>query len=110
MADVQNDRRRNGLKVGVALVILLSVGFAAAFGLLDRSSAQQTRPATGLPPAVPVLATRAIRQDVPEYLFGLGSVQAFNSVQVRSRVDGTLMQVPVTEGQDVQQGDVLAVI
>ena len=38
------------------------------------------------------------------------SVQAFNSVQVRSRVDGTLMQVPVTEGQEVKQGDILAVI
>ena len=37
-------------------------------------------------------------------------MQAFNAVQVRSRVDGTLMQVPVTEGQDVKEGDILTVI
>ena len=38
-------------------------------------------------------------------LRGLGTVQAFNAVTVRARVDGTLMQVPVTEGQEVKQGD-----
>ena len=47
---------------------------------------------------------------MPLYFTGLGTVQAFNSVQVRSRVDGTLMQVPVTEGQEVKEGDILAVI
>ena len=47
---------------------------------------------------------------MPLYLRGLGSVQAFNSVQVRSRVDGTLMQVPVTEGQEVKEGDILTVV
>src|SRR5262249_30268377 len=61
-------------------------------------------------PAVPVKVTHTARQDVPHFLFGLGQVQAFNSVLVRARVDGTLMQVPVTEGQDVKQGDVLAII
>jgi multidrug efflux system membrane fusion protein len=50
------------------------------------------------------------RQDVPLYFSGLGLVQAFNAVQLRSRVDGTLMQVPVVEGQEVKEGDVLAVI
>ena len=47
---------------------------------------------------------------MPLYFTGLGSVQAFNSVQVRSRVDGTLMQVPVTEGQEVKEGDILTVV
>ena len=37
-------------------------------------------------------------------------MQAYQSVLVRARVDGTLMQVPVTEGQDVKQGDLIAVI
>ncbi|MDR3529882.1 MAG: efflux RND transporter periplasmic adaptor subunit [Rhodopila sp.] len=54
--------------------------------------------------------TRAARQDVPSWLRGLGTVQANYAVQLRPRVDGTLTQVPVKEGQDVKQGDLLAVI
>lgn len=59
---------------------------------------------------IPVLAGRAEKRDVPIYLDGLGTVQAFNLVQVRAMVDGPLMEVRFREGQDVKQGDVLAVI
>jgi multidrug efflux system membrane fusion protein len=109
MADVQDGPRRAGLKLAIGFAILLAAGVGLAFSLADRSSAQQARP-QGPPAAVPVTVARSVRQDVPLYFSGLGSVQAFNAVQVRSRVDGTLMQVPVTEGQEVKQGDVLAVI
>jgi multidrug efflux system membrane fusion protein len=60
--------------------------------------------------AVPVTVTRAMKQDVPVWLRGLGTVQAYYAVQLRPRVDGTLTQVPVKEGQDVKQGDLLAMI
>lgn len=60
--------------------------------------------------AIPVTVTKAQLQDVPVWLRGIGTVQALNTVSVRARVDGTLMQVPVTEGQLVKQGDLLAVI
>lgn len=60
--------------------------------------------------AVPVTTVHASRIDFPVYLRGLGQVQAAASVLVRARVDGTLMQVAVTEGQTVQQGDLVAVI
>ncbi len=60
--------------------------------------------------AVPVSIAKAERQDVPVWLRGIGTVQALNTVTVRARVDGTLMQVPVTEGQMVKQGTLLAVI
>ena len=60
--------------------------------------------------AVPVTVTTASKQDVPIWLRGLGTVQAYYAVQLRPRVDGTLMQVPVAEGQDVKQGALLAVI
>lgn len=62
------------------------------------------------PSAVPVSVEKVTRQDVPIWLRGLGTVQANYSVQLRPRVDGTLMEVPVREGQDVKQGDLLAVI
>jgi multidrug efflux system membrane fusion protein len=70
--------------------------------------AEAQPPASG--PAVPVTVTSAVRRDVPIWLRGLGTVQAYFAVQLRPRVDGTLTQVPVKEGQDVKQGDLLAVI
>ena len=60
--------------------------------------------------AVPVTTTSAARQDFAVYLSGLGSVQAFNTVLIRARVDGTLVQFVPTEGQEVKQGDLIAVI
>lgn len=60
--------------------------------------------------AVPVTVTTAVRRDVPIWLYGLGTVQAYYAVQIRPRVDGTLTQVPVKEGQNVKRGDLLAVI
>ena len=88
-----------------ALRIAISVGLA----LGGRSIAQPT-PRAGGAPAVPVTAANVVRQDVPVWLRGIGTVQALNTVTVRARVDGTLMQVPVTEGQIVKQGTLLAVI
>ena len=59
---------------------------------------------------VPVSVTPVARKDVPIFLRGLGTVLALQTVQLRSQVDGVLLKVPVTEGQDVKQGDVLAII
>jgi multidrug efflux system membrane fusion protein len=62
------------------------------------------------PQLIPVQVASAKREDVPIYLTGLGTVQAFNTVTVRSRVDGQLQQVLFTEGQMVKKGALLAVI
>ena len=59
---------------------------------------------------VPVVAGQAERRDFPVYLNALGTVQAYNSVTVRARVDGELQQVYFQEGQNVQKGDLLAQI
>src|ERR1700726_1390276 len=59
---------------------------------------------------VPVVAGKAEQKDVPIYLDGLGTVQAFNTVTVHPRVDGALVQVNFTEGQDVKTGDLLVVV
>ncbi len=57
---------------------------------------------------VPVLAARAELRDVPIWLDALGTVQAYNQVQVRAVVEGPLLEVLFREGQDVKRGDVLA--
>ena len=59
---------------------------------------------------MPVLAATPRIQDVPVYLEGVGSVRALNNVIVRSQVDGKLIAVNFTEGQDVKKGDVLGEI
>jgi membrane fusion protein, multidrug efflux system len=59
---------------------------------------------------VPVVAGTVTSEDFPIYLDGLGTVQAFNTVTIRSRVDGQLQRLFFTEGQDVRQGNMLAQI
>ncbi|GMP02223.1 efflux RND transporter periplasmic adaptor subunit [Bradyrhizobium sp. TM239] len=59
---------------------------------------------------VPVLAASPRVQDVPVYLDGVGAIRALNTVTVRSQVDGKLISVNFTEGQDVKKGDVLGEI
>jgi membrane fusion protein, multidrug efflux system len=60
--------------------------------------------------SVPVVATPARRGDMPVTIAGLGTVNALNTVTVRSRVDGQLVRVAFLEGQLVSAGDVLAEI
>ena len=59
---------------------------------------------------IPVTATAVTSEDFPVYLDGLGTVQAYNSVQVNARVSGLIQEIRFQEGQEVKQGDVLAVI
>jgi multidrug efflux system membrane fusion protein len=61
-------------------------------------------------PTVPVVVATAQKGDLPVYFTGLGTVTAFNTVTVHSRVDGQLISVNFTEGQFVHAGDVLATI
>lgn len=61
-------------------------------------------------PRTPVVAVAAKLSDVSVYLDGLGSVTPINTVVVRSRVDGQLMEVRFREGQNVRRGDLLATI
>jgi membrane fusion protein, multidrug efflux system len=59
---------------------------------------------------VPVVVATAQRGDLPVYLNGLGTVTAFNTVTVRSRVDGQIVKINFTEGQFVHEGDALVEI
>lgn len=73
----------------------------------EQSPQTQTNPQAA---RQPVTATEVSTLDVPIYLDGLGTVQASNTVAIRSQVDGKLQSVNFVEGQQVKKGDTLAVV
>jgi multidrug efflux system membrane fusion protein len=96
----------------VIILALAAAGGGAAWYLSEPATAvTPPKPAVAAAtPGVPVLSGVAARADVALYLSGLGTVQAFNTVTVKARVDGHLDKVAFTEGQDVKAGDLLAQI
>jgi len=63
---------------------------------------------SGPAPSVPVTVAAVTKEDFPVYLTGLGTVQGFNTVTVRTRVDGQINQIAFKEGQFVKEGDLIA--
>lgn len=101
--------RRTMLRIG-APIVLVALCAAVLVGRELRGSAAAAAPQAAPPPAVPVEAAAARRGDVPVYLTGLGTVQALNTVTVKTRVDGQLQTISYQEGQHVDAGQVLAQI
>jgi multidrug efflux system membrane fusion protein len=98
-------------KSRLVLVCLGAVGMCAlAATVVVVRASPMPPPVAAAPPSVPAVVARARRHDVPIYTTGVGTVQAYQSVLVRARVDGTLLSIPVREGQDVRRGDLIAVI
>jgi multidrug efflux system membrane fusion protein len=106
-------------RIGFALVCLFLVAGVAYYWAPWQPTAQQqtakkgkgkrgTISSTGDP--VPVLAIDARIADIPVYLDGVGTARALNTVTVRPQVDGKLISISFTEGQDVPKGFVLAKI
>ena len=93
--------------------ITISLGLVFIAGLTScngPSSTPSRARASGPPPSVPVTVAQATKEDLPVYLSGLGSVQAYYTVSLKSRVDGQLTDVKFREGEHVNKGDLLAVI
>ena len=93
------------------LIALLVVGVAGYFGL-GRTLWPPGPPsgARAVTAAIPVAVGAVQRADVPIFLAGLGTVQAFYTVTVTARVDGELQKIAFTEGQTAHKGDLLAQI
>ena len=107
------------LKRRITVLMIAAVVIAAVVGVYYMPQWQQTLAAVskggrrGGPPAsdpVPVLVAAARVADVPVYLDGVGTAKALNTVTVRSQVDGRIVDIYFTEGQDVPKGYVLAKI
>jgi membrane fusion protein, multidrug efflux system len=106
VARVASRARRRTVSITITFLILGGLGYIAWTSLQQKQAANRARP--DLP--VPVLAATPRVLDVPVYLDGVGAVRALNNVLVRPQVDGKLILVNFTEGQDVKKGDVLAEI
>jgi len=76
----------------------------------DRATAANSAQKAAARASVRVTIAPVEKADFPVYLTGLGTVQAFNTVVVRSRVDGQIDKIAFKEGQLVNQGDLLAEI
>jgi membrane fusion protein, multidrug efflux system len=97
------------------VVVIAAVAGAGDFGWQRYHQAQRAAQAAANAKksahnAVRVTVTPVERSDFPIYLTGLGTVQGFNTVQVRSRVDGQIDKVAFKEGQLVKKGDLLVEI
>ena len=91
------------------LSILVVVGYFVVSRIVRTRSAS-AQPSAAMHAVVPVAAAAATRGDLSRYLTAIGSVTAFNTVTVKTRVDGQIVKVAFKEGQTVHQGDVLVQI
>ncbi|MBR0751748.1 efflux RND transporter periplasmic adaptor subunit [Bradyrhizobium jicamae] len=98
----------------VGVLLIAAIGTGGYFGWQkyqgDKLAAEAAQKRAAVRPAVPVKTAPVEKADFPVYQFGLGSVQAFNTVQVRTRVDGQITKIAFKEGQFVKEGDTLVEI
>ncbi len=99
--------RRAGLAVALAVTVPASLMLG---GCSSSADSKQSKAQAAAPRAVSVAVAKVQQQDVPVYLVGLGSVTAFYTANIKSRVDGQIMRVNFKEGQTVKEGELLIVI
>lgn len=99
------------------ILVLVALAIAGVIGITafaySSARTQATQPAVreaAAPPAVPVVAAPVKQGDVPIYMRGIGTVQAYNTVTVHSQITGPITEIDFNEGQVVHKGDLLAVI
>lgn len=101
MIKFQKKVRLPSKKPAMIAIAALAAGYWLFSGGADKDRKKQD---------IPVTVAKALRKDVPIYLNGLGTVQAYNTVTLHTQIDGRLESLLFQEGQDVKAGDVLAKI
>jgi membrane fusion protein, multidrug efflux system len=94
-------RRLIGGTAIFALAVMAAIFWLSTDKPLPSAAAQAPAP------GIPVTAGTVVAQDVPVFLNGIGSVQAYNTVAIKSRVDGQIVKINFKEGEEVKQGDPL---
>ena len=102
--------RKNRVFWGSCLGLAMTIAICAVLAGCGSQSATKSAKANAPPPAVPVGVATVKQGEFNVYLTGLGSVQALNTVSLKTRIDGQIMQVNFREGQNVSAGELLIVI
>jgi len=105
--DCHKKRRQLRNAQSLAVIIVLAAVGAISISCSSAADPKSKAQAAGPARAVSVAVAAVQKQDVPVYLSGLGAVTAFNTANIKSRVDGQIMKVNFREGQDVRQGELL---
>jgi membrane fusion protein, multidrug efflux system len=110
-ANFSEERLRLGNRFWLPLISAVALGIVcASFSACTGAESKQQQAQAAGPHPVSVAVAKVDRQDVPVYLVGLGSVTAFYTANIKSRVDGQIMRVNFQEGQIVKEGDLLILI
>jgi multidrug efflux system membrane fusion protein len=107
-ADMKKSRITRWILLALVIAGLGYYGWQRFHGGNQEAAANGAQKAARNP--IRVNVATAEKTDFPVYLTSLGTVQAFNTVLVRSRVDGQIDRIAFTEGQFVNQGDLLTKI
>jgi multidrug efflux system membrane fusion protein len=91
----------------VGAVGLMAGLVVAGWFIVSEMSRDRARAASPQVPPVPVVTDVAVTKDMPVLVRGIGTVQAYETVAVKTRVDGQIVKVTFTEGQFVKAGDLL---
>src|SRR5271165_4859619 len=100
-------RKKTSISAALVTVAIVAGGlvYFAHIHPLEKAAA-----APAPPPPVPVVAAAVAQHDVPIYLSGVGTVIAYNTDVVRAQIQGQIISINFTEGQQVHAGDLLAQI
>src|SRR5882757_5249441 len=98
-------------KIVIPTVLLIAVvAIGGGLALTHTGPFERPAPPPAATPPVPIVAGVVAQHDVPIYLTGVGTVIAYNTVVVRSQIQGQIVSINFTEGQTVRTGDLLAQI
>lgn len=101
--------RKAMLSKFAVLLVAGAAAVVAAYVLFNQTGSDKAR--ASIPaPQIPVTSGIAEKKDVPQFVRGIGTVQAYNAVTIKSRVDGEIVKILFTEGQYVKAGDPLVQI
>ena len=99
--------RRRVVALAVVVAVAAAVGLGSYLIVADGRTAKSAKEGGKGAPAVSVTVARVLQETVPVRLNAIGNVEAYQSVAVKARVDGQIIDVKVREGAPVKKGDVL---